>query len=74
MHLLGNPAAPLLTTVKTNRNLTEQMQFWADQRVKDLYQLGLSGFIFKKFKQLLTFPSQGISRKRATCHNRQRTF
>jgi len=57
MHLFGNPAVPCLTTVKTNQNLTGQMQLWCNKRIKELEQLNLRGFIFKK-----NSPSCGLFR------------
>ena len=57
MHLAGDPAAPRLLTARTGRDLTEQMLQWCDRRVKELGQLQLRGFIFKK-----NSPSSGLFR------------
>lgn len=57
IHLSGDPAAPRLTTVKTRHDLTKQMQGWSHRRVKELEQLQLRGFIFKK-----NSPSCGLFR------------
>lgn len=57
MHLAGNPEHPRLVTVKTGRDLTEQMQTWCNQRVQEIAPLQLRGFIFKK-----NSPSSGLFR------------
>jgi uncharacterized protein YbgA (DUF1722 family)/uncharacterized protein YbbK (DUF523 family) len=57
MHLTGNPAAPRLISIKTCRDLTDQMQRWSHHRARELEQLQLRGFIFKK-----SSPSCGLFR------------
>lgn len=57
MHLFGDPSGPRLLTIKTGRDLTEQMQRWCDQRVQELGQRSPRGFIFKK-----NSPSCGLFR------------
>lgn len=57
MHLEGELDAPRLITTKTRRDLTEPMQGWCDQRVKELEKENLSGFIFKSKS-----PSSGMER------------
>lgn len=57
MHLTGNPQMPRLLTVKTERDLTDQMLQWCSRRVNELGQLRLRGFIFKK-----NSPSSGLFR------------
>ena len=47
MRLVGSPDAPRLMTVKTGRDLTDQMTAWARRRVEELAAEDLSGFIFK---------------------------
>jgi uncharacterized protein YbbK (DUF523 family) len=57
MHLMGDPDAPRLITVRSGRDLTEQMERWAKKRAKELAQEGLSGFVLKARS-----PSCGIYR------------
>jgi len=57
MHLSGDTAAPRLVTIKTDHDLTKQMQEWSLRRVKELEQLQLRGFILKK-----SSPSCGLFR------------
>lgn len=57
MHLTGDPASPRLITAKTRHDLTDQMHRWSHGRVKELEQLQLRGFIFKK-----SSPSCGLFR------------
>ena len=57
MHLTGSVESPRLVTVKTGIDLTDQMQIWCDKRLKELEQLQLRGFIFKK-----NSPSSGLFR------------
>ncbi len=47
MRLVGNPESPRLMTVRTGRDLTDQMLAWAQKRLEELQSLGLCGFIFK---------------------------
>lgn len=57
MHLEGDPEAPRLITTRTKRDVTEQMLRWAHQRVMELAQEDLCGFIFKS-----NSPSSGMER------------
>jgi len=57
MHLVGNPLEPRLVTIKSGRDLTEQMQQWCHRRIQELGLLQLRGFIFKK-----NSPSSGLFR------------
>jgi uncharacterized protein YbgA (DUF1722 family)/uncharacterized protein YbbK (DUF523 family) len=57
MRLVGDPAAPLLMTVRTRVDLTDRMLAWARQRVQELEQENLCGFIFKSKS-----PSSGMER------------
>jgi uncharacterized protein YbgA (DUF1722 family)/uncharacterized protein YbbK (DUF523 family) len=57
MRLVGDPAAPRLMTQKTGIDYSERMTAWAQQRVRDLEQEGLCGFIFKAKS-----PSSGMER------------
>jgi uncharacterized protein YbgA (DUF1722 family)/uncharacterized protein YbbK (DUF523 family) len=57
MHLTGTPEAPRLVTIRSGRDLTEQMAAWCRRRVEELAQEELCGFIFKK-----NSPSSGLYR------------
>ncbi|MDT8389815.1 MAG: DUF523 and DUF1722 domain-containing protein [Lentisphaeria bacterium] len=57
MRLTGDPQAPRLTTNRTKRDLTEQMQAWARPKVAELEKENLCGFIFKS-----NSPSSGMER------------
>lgn len=57
MRLVGDPADPRLVTVKTGRDLTEQMQAFCMSKLEELERLDLCGFIFKKGS-----PSSGLHR------------
>lgn len=57
MRLVGDPAAPRLMTIRTGVDLTEQMVTWAKNRLKQLAQEDLCGFIFKSRS-----PSSGMER------------
>ena len=55
MHLAGKPDSPRLVTIKTNRDLTEQMQDWCDMKVRELENEELCGYVFKSKS-----PSSGL--------------
>ena len=55
MQLAGNPASPRLTTIRTQKDLTDQMLNWTGIRVRQLEKEGLCGYIFKS-----NSPSCGI--------------
>lgn len=57
MRLVGDPAAPRLTTIRTKRDLTDRMLAWADKRVEELAKEDLHGYIFKAKS-----PSSGMDR------------
>lgn len=57
MRLVGDVAAPRLVTVKTGRDLTDQMLHFSNQKVEQLADADLCGFIFKK-----NSPSSGLFR------------
>lgn len=57
MHLSGDPDAPRLVTVRTGKDLTDQMRSWAAGRVGELEGEQLCGFIFKS-----NSPSSGMER------------
>jgi uncharacterized protein YbbK (DUF523 family) len=56
MHLVGDSQAPRLVTLNTGVDHTEAMNRFAQQRVRELEALNLSGFVFKSAS-----PSCGIS-------------
>jgi uncharacterized protein YbgA (DUF1722 family)/uncharacterized protein YbbK (DUF523 family) len=47
MHLAGDPANPRLVTIRTGVDHTEGMRQWAANRLKELENEALCGFIFK---------------------------
>jgi uncharacterized protein YbgA (DUF1722 family)/uncharacterized protein YbbK (DUF523 family) len=55
MHLVGDPEAPRLVTVRTGTDQTEGMLKWVKGKLKTLEQSDLHGFIFKSRS-----PSSGI--------------
>ena len=57
MRLEGDSTAPRLMTIRTRRDLTEQMLTYCRAKVKELAKEDLSGFIFKK-----NSPSSGLFR------------
>jgi uncharacterized protein YbgA (DUF1722 family)/uncharacterized protein YbbK (DUF523 family) len=57
MRLVGDPQAPRLMTVRTKVDLTDRMLTWAKERVGELEQENLCGFIFKSKS-----PSSGMAR------------
>lgn len=57
MHLEGSPESPRLVTVRSHRDLTDQMLNWAHKRVRELESENLCGFIFKSDS-----PSSGMER------------
>lgn len=57
MHLQGDPDNPRLVTVKTGKDYTERMQTWARERLEQLAELKLHGFVFKSRS-----PSSGLYR------------
>ena len=59
MRLTGPPHPPRLLTIKKGQDLTEPMEKFSDQRVKELRAIDLSGFVFKR-----NSPSCGMERVR----------
>lgn len=57
MHLEGDPAAPRLITINSRIDRTDQMLAYCRQKVRELEQDDLCGFIFKK-----NSPSSGLYR------------
>ncbi|QSH40661.1 DUF523 and DUF1722 domain-containing protein [Lentisphaerota bacterium ZTH] len=47
MHLEGDCNSPRLITVKTHRDLTDQMVSWAEKRLDELAAEDLCGYVFK---------------------------
>ena len=70
MRLTGAPEAPRLLTIRTRKDLTEQMLGWARKRVEELAQENLSGFIFKSrspssgMARVKVYDAQGVPAKR----------
>jgi uncharacterized protein YbgA (DUF1722 family)/uncharacterized protein YbbK (DUF523 family) len=57
LRLVGDPEAPRLVTTNTKQDHTERMLSWCSKRVRELEELDLYGFIFKKGS-----PSSGMER------------
>ncbi|MFO7783828.1 MAG: YbgA family protein [Thermodesulfobacteriota bacterium] len=57
MRLVGDPDAPRLITIRSNKDHTDRMLSWARKRVKGLEAEDLCGFIFKGGS-----PSSGMER------------
>jgi uncharacterized protein YbgA (DUF1722 family)/uncharacterized protein YbbK (DUF523 family) len=57
MHLVGDPEDPRLVTIKTDKDHTDRMQTWARERLEQLAEVGLHGFVFKSKS-----PSSGLYR------------
>jgi len=57
LRLVGNPDSPRLMTTNTKQDHTERMQSWCSKKVRELEELDLYGFIFKKGS-----PSSGMER------------
>ncbi len=57
MHLAGDPEHPRLVTIKTGDDYTERMQAWARERLDQLADVNLHGFVFKSRS-----PSSGLYR------------
>jgi len=57
LRLVGDPERPRLVTFKTKTDLTDQMNRWAQKRVRELEKEDLCGFIFKSDS-----PSSGMIR------------
>jgi uncharacterized protein YbgA (DUF1722 family)/uncharacterized protein YbbK (DUF523 family) len=57
LRLVGDPEAPRLVTLKSGQDYTERMQTWAKERLEQLAETRIYGFIFKKGS-----PSSGLYR------------
>jgi uncharacterized protein YbgA (DUF1722 family)/uncharacterized protein YbbK (DUF523 family) len=57
LRLIGDPQAPRLVAPKSGIDFTEQMQCWAQERLNQLTEVTLHGFVFKKDS-----PSSGLFR------------
>ena len=55
LRLMGDPSAPRLVTTRTGIDHTDGMRKWAERKLDELEQKGLSGFIFKSRS-----PSSGL--------------
>src|SRR5438309_9571062 len=66
MRLVGDPQAPRLVTINTGVDHTDAMHRFAQQRVRQLEALNLSGFVYKSaspscgIRQIPLFITQGI--------------
>ena len=47
MHLVGDPGAPRLVTIRSGVDHTDRMRKWAKKKVAELEQAELCGFVFK---------------------------
>jgi uncharacterized protein YbgA (DUF1722 family)/uncharacterized protein YbbK (DUF523 family) len=56
MHLVGDPASPRLVTARSGVDHTDGMEKWAEDRLRELREEDLCGFIFRSRS-----PSSGIS-------------
>lgn len=59
IHLVGDPRAPLVMTIRSGQDMTPMMTTFSARRVRELTAMDLSGYIFKKGS-----PSCGIERVR----------
>jgi uncharacterized protein YbgA (DUF1722 family)/uncharacterized protein YbbK (DUF523 family) len=64
LRLVGDPVAPRLVAPKSGQDHTERMQAWARDRLEQLAEVRLHGFIFKKDS-----PSSGLFRVRVYDEN-----
>jgi uncharacterized protein YbgA (DUF1722 family)/uncharacterized protein YbbK (DUF523 family) len=64
LRLLGDSEAPRLVAPKSGQDYTERMQAWAQERLEQLAEVGLHGFVFKKDS-----PSSGLFRVRVYDEN-----
>jgi uncharacterized protein YbgA (DUF1722 family)/uncharacterized protein YbbK (DUF523 family) len=64
IRLVGDPESPRVITIKTNKDLTETMTNWAQQRVRELEKEDFCGFIFKSKS-----PSSGMERVKVYTEN-----
>lgn len=64
MRLVGDPSQPRLVTSRTGVDHTERMQRWAEEKLDELEEKELAGFIFKAKS-----PSSGMERIKVYDHN-----
>lgn len=64
MRLVGDPESPRLRTSNSGQDHTDRMQAWCSKRVRELEELDLHGFIFKKGS-----PSSGMERVKVYAAN-----
>jgi uncharacterized protein YbgA (DUF1722 family)/uncharacterized protein YbbK (DUF523 family) len=64
MRLVGDPDAPRLVTLKSGQDHTERMQNWARERLDQLADVKLHGFVFKRGS-----PSSGLYRVKVYTEN-----
>jgi uncharacterized protein YbgA (DUF1722 family)/uncharacterized protein YbbK (DUF523 family) len=59
IHLIGDPRRPQIRTVKSGHDVTAMMERFSERRARELEDLDLSGYVFKKGS-----PSCGVERVR----------
>jgi len=70
MHLKGDPESPRLVTIKTGIDYTEKMKKWSEQKLDELSEKELCGFIFKSrspssgMQGIKIYTEKGISSKK----------
>jgi uncharacterized protein YbgA (DUF1722 family)/uncharacterized protein YbbK (DUF523 family) len=64
LRLVGDPEAPRLVTLKSGQDHTERMQTWAKERLEQLAETRIYGFVFKKGS-----PSSGLYRVKVYTEN-----
>jgi len=47
MHLIDSPAGPRIVTIASGRDYTDRIQQWSRERLSELKEEGISGYIFK---------------------------
>jgi len=57
LRLVGDPESPRLVTLKSGQDYTERMQTWARERLEELAEVRIYGFVFKRGS-----PSSGLYR------------
>lgn len=72
LRLVGSPASPRLLTSRSGIDHTERMCSWAGERLKELAQEDLDGFIFKNgspssgMERVKVYSGEGMPRKTGT--------
>ncbi len=63
LRLVGDPNNPSLVTIRTQKDYTEQMQRWGKEKLEELAEQDLCGYIFKSAS-----PSSGMERIKVYNH------